>query len=160
MLLGSRRFCETTTLHGARGEFPPLYFRLADGLVQSRLIALSSISDADEQAWRELASRAIEPNPYFEPDCLLPAARYLEGGAEILLAVAESADGRFHACLPVSLASGWRSLRLPVALTRGVGRAIGLATPLVCPDHGLAAVATVLRACFGRRADQVRRACL
>lgn len=38
-------------------------------------------------AWERLAQSAVEPNPFFEPDALLAAARYVEGGTLWVVAV-------------------------------------------------------------------------
>ena len=47
--------------------------------------------DADVARWRDLAARAADPNPFFEPELLLPAVRHLKGGGEVRLLVAERA---------------------------------------------------------------------
>ncbi|MBB4015956.1 CelD/BcsL family acetyltransferase involved in cellulose biosynthesis [Chelatococcus caeni] len=44
------------------------------------------------EAWERLAKSAVEPNPFYEPDALLAAARYVEGGT--LWVVAIWRDGR------------------------------------------------------------------
>ena len=43
----------------------------------SRFIDLDDLDPADEQAWRRLADRSIDSNPFFEPDFVIPAARHL-----------------------------------------------------------------------------------
>jgi hypothetical protein len=35
--------------------------------VRTRLTALADLSDRDIDAWRELAARALEPNPFVGP---------------------------------------------------------------------------------------------
>jgi hypothetical protein len=35
------------------------------------------------EAWRRLAADALEPNPFYEPALLLPALRWLKGGAQV-----------------------------------------------------------------------------
>lgn len=105
--------------------------------MQGRLIALNHISDHDRATWHDLAVRAVEPNPLFEPACLVPAARHLEGGTGIRLIVAEEGN-RFYGCLPVRSATSWH--RLPVkTLTTDVRRMTYLGTPLVDAARGVEA---------------------
>lgn len=63
------------------------------------LISLTSLAPVDEAAWRELARRAIEPNPFFEPEAVLAARGHLGAAATGLLVIREG--GRWTACLPV-----------------------------------------------------------
>ncbi len=44
--------------------------------------------------------RAVEPNPFFEPEFVLPAAQHL-GGFDVGLLVAEGRDREWLACMPV-----------------------------------------------------------
>ena len=41
------------------------------------VLPIDELNPRDIAAWRELAARSAEPNPFFEPECVLPAARYL-----------------------------------------------------------------------------------
>jgi CelD/BcsL family acetyltransferase involved in cellulose biosynthesis len=98
--------------------------------VTTRLVPLRLLSPADVDAWRELARRSVEANPFFEPELVLPAARHL-GGREVGLLIAGNGNG-WSACLPV------RTGRLG-----GVVKSLGswrhpycfLGTPLVDPDR-------------------------
>ncbi len=72
----------------------------------------SEVGRGEIAAWRELARRALEPNPFFEPGFLAPAARWL-AAERVGLLVAEDGDG-WAACLPVRTAPTWRSLPLPL----------------------------------------------
>jgi len=56
-------------------------------------------------AWRELAGRALEPNPFFEPEFVLAAHRHLGGGNVGMLAAGH--DARWTACMPVATGR-WR----------------------------------------------------
>jgi Acetyltransferase (GNAT) domain len=103
---------------------------------------VGEITAVDELAWRELASRAVEPNPFCEPDCLIPAAKHQVYGAEINLVVAER-DGRFFACLPVRAVKRWK-FPYPI-FTSQVRRMNGMGTPLVDPLGNAEAVAQMLR---------------
>ena len=75
-------------------------------------------------AWHDLARHALEPNPLFEAECLIPAARYLLNGERMALVVAEE-DGRFFGCFPVLRVEGdvrpsssWAGIRRPTFTTQ------------------------------------------
>lgn len=101
-----------------------------------------SLGDSEIASWRDLASRAAEPNPLFEPECLLPAARHLPNGPRMLLVTAEE-DGAWHACFPAQVESAWRAVRRPVLVTK-VRRMDYDATPLVDRLHAGRALAATL----------------
>jgi CelD/BcsL family acetyltransferase involved in cellulose biosynthesis len=65
-----------------------------------RSVPVRDLSGRDLDAWHDLAGRAAEPNPFFEPEFLLPAAAHLSGGDDVSLLVATE-DGDWTACLPV-----------------------------------------------------------
>lgn len=109
--------------------------------MNGRVLSLREISPEQELAWRDLASRAIEPNPFFEPECLLPAARFQSFGKELQLLVAEE-DGRFYGCLPFRHVRRWK-LPYPI-VTSQVRRMHYLGTPLVDPGRGVEAAAAML----------------
>jgi CelD/BcsL family acetyltransferase involved in cellulose biosynthesis len=110
--------------------------------MRTRIVGLSDLTDHDLRDWRELAGRAIEPNPYFEPDFVLPAARSLARPAEVGVLVAEGADG-WAACLPVRRAWRWR--RLPLrSLTVWRHLYCYLGTPLVSDDRPRSALERLL----------------
>jgi hypothetical protein len=44
------------------------------------LVPLQDPGDDLLAAWRDLEADAVEPNPFFGPDLLLPAVRRLAGG--------------------------------------------------------------------------------
>jgi len=116
--------------------------------MRARIISLARIKPADERAWRRLAARAIEPNPFYEPDFLLPACRRLRHGRQAGLVVVEEA-GSFHAVLPVPWAA-WPTGPLPVVTSwRHLYGYLG--TPLLAPEHP-AEAARCLLAALRRRA--------
>jgi CelD/BcsL family acetyltransferase involved in cellulose biosynthesis len=110
--------------------------------VKGRVVSVRSISAEDEAAWRALAARAIEPNPLYEPDCLVPAARHQTFGAEIGLAIAEE-DGRWYACVPTRNVKRWHKLPYPI-VTSQVRRMIYQGTPLVDRDRSVEALRALL----------------
>jgi CelD/BcsL family acetyltransferase involved in cellulose biosynthesis len=84
--------------------------------MRTRFLTLDQLDQRDERAWRRLADRSAEANPFFEPEFVLPAARHLglRGGG---LLVAEEGT-EWVACLPVSqratklqvpVLAGWRT---------------------------------------------------
>lgn len=110
----------------------------------TRISRLHDLTDEDLDAWRDLAARAVEPNVFFEPEFLLPAARALAPG-QVSLAVVEDEDGRWHACAPVRRAPRWRSIRLP-CLELWTHLYSGLEVPLVDPADVGGAVGALLGA--------------
>ena len=116
--------------------------------MRARIIGLSELSPRDFRDWRELAERAIEPNPFYEPGFVLPAARWIAGD-HVGLLIAEDANG-WAACLPVR--RGWRWGKLPLRSIAGWRHLYSyLGTPLVRGERPLRA----LEALIGR-ADEDR----
>ncbi len=101
------------------------------------------MSSRDEQAWRDLAARSIEPNPLCEPDCVIPAARHQTFGAEIGLVVAETDEG-FHACMPVRPLREWYGIPFPIVANR-IRRSTYVGTPLLDDGDAQGAMVTVFR---------------
>jgi len=63
------------------------------------LLSLLDVSPAQRAAWCLLAARAVEPNPFFEPEFVLAAARRPGAPRGALLVVERR--GEWLACLPV-----------------------------------------------------------
>ena len=97
--------------------------------VSRLVIPLDELEPRHIGAWRELAERAAEPNPFFEPECLLPAAR-LFGMSHVGLIVVEDVHHDWLACVPVSSRLQLRHGRVPVlSVWRHLYASLG--TPLV-----------------------------
>ncbi|WP_217912932.1 GNAT family N-acetyltransferase [Miltoncostaea marina] len=96
----------------------------------SRIVSLEDLDPGGLAAWADLAARAAEPNVFFEPEVLLPAARHLAPPGAVRLAVVEDGRGRWMACAPVRRVAAWRRLRLP-CLTIWTHEYSGLEVPLV-----------------------------
>ena len=96
----------------------------------ARRYLLSELGDTEIARWADLAAGAVEPNPFFEPEYVLPAA---EGLAEpdVSLLVVE-ADGEWRACLPVQRT---RLGRVLGALRTWRHRYCFLGTPLLHPAN-------------------------
>lgn len=86
--------------------------------MRARIIGLSELSPRDFRDWRELAERAIEPNPFYEPGFVLPAARWIAGD-HVGLLIAEDANG-WAACLPVRRGWRWGSCRCARSQAGGI----------------------------------------
>lgn len=96
-----------------------------------------------EAAWRDLAWRAADPNPLYEPDCVVPAAVHQAFGDEIEILLAGE-DGVLHGCMPVRRVRRWRRFPYPFVTTE-VRRMVYCGTPLLDPDRGAEAVEAMLR---------------
>ena len=111
----------------------------------ARLIPIAGLSEAEIAAWGRLASAAIEPNPFFEPDFVLPAARHTTDRDVSLLVVEDEAGWR--ACLPV-VRDRYRRVAPVLAGWRGPHGYLG--TPLVAGGDPAEAMRALLR--LGRSA--------
>jgi hypothetical protein len=97
--------------------------------VTARRVAPGALSDADLAAWRCLAHRALEPNPFFEQEMLLPAAELYP---EIDLLLVE-VPGRLIGLMPVRRAGHWR--KVPArTLGAWLHQDAFLGTPLLDPE--------------------------
>lgn len=95
----------------------------------TRMTPLEDLTDRDRKAWEDLAARAVEPNPFIEPEFLCPVAAALEPGA-ISLAIVAEPEGRWMAAVPVRRTPRWRKLRVP-CLELWTHMYSGLEVPLV-----------------------------
>ncbi len=117
--------------------------------MKTRVIRLRDINARDCEAWRDLSSRAAEPNPFLEPDFLVPAALHLPYGAQIEILLAEE-DGRAYACIPIRSVWNWRGFPYPF-VTTDTSRTLECGTPLVDTERGAEGLATILSALLERR---------
>jgi CelD/BcsL family acetyltransferase involved in cellulose biosynthesis len=110
--------------------------------VRAATRVLDDLSPQDIERWRELAADADEPNPFFEPEYVLPAAQWI-GGRRLALLVVQAAD-EWSACLPIHRPRRWH--RVPLACVASWHhKYCFLGTPLVRPDREGSAVATMTR---------------
>jgi len=114
--------------------------------VSARLIDLATLSERDLAAWKGLAGRALEPNPFFEPEFVLPAHRHLDARGVGLL-VAEW-HGDWSACMPVAVGR-WRGPVRAIRTWRHLYSFLG--TPLVGGEDPAAALRTLLAAAAAER---------
>lgn len=110
------------------------------------LLPVKELASRDIAAWRELAAQAAEPNPFFEPECVLPAARHL-GELDVGLLVVTGGGGEWLACVPVIAHLRRWHTRLPVfAAWRNLYGCLG--TPLVAASAVEIATARLLEQAF------------
>ena len=116
--------------------------------MRASILALDDLSPRDIEGWRTLAAEAAEPNPFFEPEYVLPAAELI-GGRRMALLVVRAAAG-WAACLPIHRPRRWH--RVPA---RGIAtwqhRYCFLGTPLVHADGIESAVGALTRELMRQR---------
>lgn len=112
--------------------------------MSARVVPLADLGERDLAAWRRLADSAAEPNPFFDPDFVLPAARALGESGEV--ALIQLGDGEeWVACLPVRRYKRWH--RLPLGcLATWLHSYCLLGTPLVAPGREQEALAGIVAA--------------
>lgn len=98
--------------------------------VQRVILPLAGLGADQLVAWRALAGRAAEPNPFFRPEFVL--AEGADDRDAILVVVTEGT--RWIGCLPLVRARRYGRLRLPCLAPWRPDRAF-LATPLVDRDR-------------------------
>jgi hypothetical protein len=118
--------------------------------VNGRIVPITELTAAELGSWRDLAEHAIEPNPLFEPGCLVPAAEHLPNGPGIALVIAES-EGRFFGCFPVHRvppnarpSAAWGGVRRPTFTTQVIWRHRFDGTPLLAGERATEAATTLL----------------
>ena len=99
--------------------------------MRTRLVRVRDISKDDEEAWRRLSARALEPNPFAEPDFLLPSVRHFGGYSDARLVIAQEGT-EFVGVLPTVAFTGSRLPPRMIVTTRGSPTAVSaLNAPLV-----------------------------
>lgn len=108
--------------------------------MRTRLIPMEDLAEGEIARWRELAERAVEPNPFFEPEFILAVWRVQ--AEAVAIAVVE--DGtEWLACLPVHAGRDWR--RIPLKALASWTNLYGyLGTPLVQAGREEPAVASLV----------------
>jgi CelD/BcsL family acetyltransferase involved in cellulose biosynthesis len=131
----------TEPIHSPAHPFAGLVPGRSHMAMDAFLLPIADVDRDDVAAWSELARIAAEPNPFFEPQFVLPAAEHL-GGERISLAVAGRRGGEWHACLPIYMRRRWKGLPLRAFATWRHSYCF-LGTPLAEParmDEALAAL--------------------
>lgn len=83
--------------------------------MRQALLAISEIGERELGHWRELSAAAIEPNPFFEPEFVLPAAAALN--SEPLLLVATDRGGDWRGAIPVRHLRAWHHVPVKTLAT-------------------------------------------
>lgn len=78
----------------------------------AELLPFDELGETQLAAWRDLAARAAEPNPFFEPQYVLPLARATEQLAGTALLVARR-GAEWMAAMPVRSLRHWHRVALP-----------------------------------------------
>ncbi|MGZ4182859.1 MAG: GNAT family N-acetyltransferase [Solirubrobacteraceae bacterium] len=110
-----------------------------------RHIPLADIGEPELGRWRRLATTAIEPNPFFEPEYVMAQARALDRMADVALAVVTDGD-EWAACMPVLRLGNWHRIPISSVSTWRGSEALPslLGTPLLSGEGaGRAAAALV-----------------
>jgi CelD/BcsL family acetyltransferase involved in cellulose biosynthesis len=107
----------------------------------SEILPLSDLVPRDIAAWEELAARAISPNPFMEPDYVLPATRAWQVDDVGILIVREGRD--WVGAVPIREARSWRGIP-GRCLTVWRHDYCYLGTPLIAGDDPAAAIAALL----------------
>ena len=99
--------------------------------METRLVRVQDIADEDDRAWRRLAGRVAEPNPFSEPDFFRLAVAHFADYRDASIVVVQDGS-EFVGVLPIA---AFESPRLPprrVATTKANPAAVScLQTPLV-----------------------------
>jgi CelD/BcsL family acetyltransferase involved in cellulose biosynthesis len=85
------------------------------GRVAAATVALSGLTASQAERWRELAATAVEANPFFEPEFMLPLAAAVPASGIALRVITSGSD--WIGLLPIRRTSSWR--RVPLSGTAG-----------------------------------------
>ena len=121
----------------------------ASAPVGTRLVRALDVAPATVASWSTLHERAIEQNPYFEPPCVMTAARHLPDGDRIELLLAEEND-TVLGCMPLRFLPRWHWSRRGT-LTTNVRRLTWLGTPLLDRNRADEAMTAMLAHLRDRR---------
>lgn len=117
--------------------------------LSAELLPVRSVAQEDVDRWRELAARAVEPNPSFEPEAVKAAGAHDPAWARAQLLVVRDGD-RIAACVPLRSAPPRRDLPVPSITTRVDPSPVPLlpvlGTPLVARENLRPAVDCLLGA--------------
>jgi CelD/BcsL family acetyltransferase involved in cellulose biosynthesis len=111
-------------------------------MTSSRLLAFGELTEPQVGRWRELALQAAQPNPFFEPEFVLPLAATVSARSRLLVA---ERDGEWIGAMPVRNAASWHRIPLPGTVSwRTHYTYLGL--PLLHRDHADAAAWSLVEA--------------
>lgn len=96
------------------------------------LLRVADIQQDEIDAWKALARQALDPNPFFEPEFVLPLEAARRQDDVHLLVLSEARRWLF--CMPVVARWGWRRIPVPV-LSTWLSQYTFLGTPLVAAER-------------------------
>jgi CelD/BcsL family acetyltransferase involved in cellulose biosynthesis len=112
-------------------------------MISARRMNTGTLSAQDVGRWAELARSAATPNPFYEPDFVLPALSHL-GETELELLVAVDDSGDWVGLMPVERRRRWGRL-VGAALTGWEHPHCFLESPLLASDFECGAVEAMLQ---------------
>lgn len=112
--------------------------------MKAELVPVGELTCRQLDGWHALAERAIEPNPFFDPDFVLPAVRGLGEAGDVAIAYVRDGD-EWLGCLPVRHYRRWHRLPLPCVATWRHSYCL-LGTPLLAPGQPGEALAAIVEA--------------
>ena len=130
--------------------------------MQARTVTPNELTNIELAAWSDCAALSLEPNPFFEPDWLLPAIEFLDESPTTKLVMAEH-NGVVQACVPVVVVTAdgntnAEKVNRSAVQTRVTPTAVSLGTPLVTAEGGQEALSCLMTGV--RREAERRGACL
>jgi CelD/BcsL family acetyltransferase involved in cellulose biosynthesis len=129
----------TTSDTSTRSEHAAFANARPTGRATLRTVPFAELSARDLGAWSDLAARAAEPNPFYEPEALVPAAAF-HGGIDLGMV---EAGGELLAALPLRPARRWRRVPYP-ALHVWRHDDCYLGSPLIAPEAPAEAIGGLL----------------
>ena len=112
-------------------------------MISARWLNTARLSPGDVERWTELARSAASPNPFYEPDFVIPAVEHFGGELELLVALNNPGD--WVGLMPVERQRRWGRL-VGSALTGWKHPHCFLESPLLAPGFEDGAAATMIEA--------------
>jgi CelD/BcsL family acetyltransferase involved in cellulose biosynthesis len=119
--------------------------------VRARVIRALDISDIELKSWAALSERSLEQNPFFEPQCVMAAARHQADGDQIHVVLAFD-DDTVVGCMPLLSLPRWHWSPRGAATTK-VRRMTYLGTPLLDRSRAHEAMVAILTSLVERRKE-------
>jgi CelD/BcsL family acetyltransferase involved in cellulose biosynthesis len=109
--------------------------------MRSEIVPLADLAPRDFGAWKELAAAAISPNPFMEPDFVVPASQVWNVRDVGILVTRDGGD--WVAAVPVRETRSWRGMPGHCLLAWRHDYCY-LGTPLIAGDDPMAAMAAIV----------------
>lgn len=112
--------------------------------MKAELVPVGELAPRDLESWRTLATCAVEPNPFFDPDFVLPASEGRGESDHVAIACVRNGE-EWLGCLPVRRYRRWHRLPLPCLATWRHSYCL-LGTPLLAPGQTVETLAAIVEA--------------